>query len=534
MNNGVIYFNQGSKCLLRMIVSIHSLIKHYNGPISVISSGQESHKWCHKLFDYTNINIIEASFDESLEGKNDVYLKKASVNSWTPYDISVFLDADTLVRGNIDELFEYADKYDFVVPQFTSWTTNTKAIIRRIKGWEEAYPHLMDGALNFGKAVNCGVFAFKKNTEFAIKWCDDIKPGRCNFIPDETGMQVVLQNYRHFVCDQKFNVSCKYSNPHCENARVIHYHGRKHCRLNDDGKIIYNGDLWLDEFEQAYKINYLNIKDAPIDRMYKKYKNFKPKREITDKRITIVTAVNPPYLEKLKTTLPTWQKKPQLKDCPLVVFHNGFDNPNDDLAFIEKVSGREVKLIEWNMEKAESTRELMLSSFVLKAPFVVDTPFWLKIDADAYFCDDQDIILDHFYEHDLAGHKWKYTKSPNGESWIDRLDSWAEDKDIDGESYLNEEEKIKSYDSKRYSHKRIASFVCLHNTEFTKEAAEYADDRLPIPSHDTYMWYLAERLPDRKWCWHNFKKLGSRNHTNINKLRELVNEIQQGSIIKKV
>lgn len=525
MNTGVIYFNQGSKCLLRMIISIYSLRKYYDGPISVISSGDDSHKWCNDLFDDTDISVVYASFDKSLEGKNDVYLKKASVNNWTPYEISVFLDADTLVRGNIDDLFEYAKKYDFVVPQFTSWTTDTKAIIRRINGWKDAHPNLIDGALSFGKAVNCGVFAFKKDTDFVLNWCKDIMPGRHNFIPDETGMQVTLQQYRHFVCDQKYNVSCKYSNPRDPDARIIHYHGRKHCRLNDDGEIIYNGDLWLEEFKNAYNKNYLNIKEAPIDRMYKKYKNFKPKRKITDKRITIVTAVNPPYLEKLKTTLPTWQNKPQLKDCPLVVFHNGFDNAESDLSFIKEISGREVKLVSWDMDNAESTRELMLSAFVLKAPYEVDTPYWLKIDADAYFCDSQDVILDHFYEYDLAGHKWRYTKSPNNSSWLAMLDSWSEDKDIDGDNYLNEEETIESYKQKRYGHKRIASFVCLHNTEFTKEAAEYVDNKLPVPSHDTYMWYLAERLPDRKWCWHNFKKLGVRNHTNIDKLRELVNEV---------
>jgi len=529
MDKGVIYFNQGSKCLLRLIVSIHSLRKYYDGPISIISSGDESHQLCNKLFNGTDVNIIESSYDRSIEGKNDVYLKKASVNFWTPYELSVFLDADTLVRGSIDELFEYALKYEFVVPQFTNWTTKTKAIQRRIRGWEEFYPELMESAFKFGPAVNCGVFAFKKNAQFSINWHNDIKPGRNNFIPDETGMQVVLNKYSHFVCDQKFNVSCKYSDPLDGGTRVIHYHGRKHCRRNDEGTVLYHGDLWLQELNEASHKNYLNINKAPHDRMYKKYLKFKLVKEITDKRITIVTAVNPPYLEKLKTTLPTWQKKKQLKDCPLVVFHNGFSNAEDELSFISEVTGRDVKLISWEMQKAESTRELMLSAFVLGAPWEVETPYWLKIDADAYFCDDQDIILDHFYEYDLAGHKWRYTKSPNNSSWLATLDSWAEDKDIDGNNYLNEEQTIESYKQKRYGHKRIASFVCLHNTEFTREAAEYAGDKLPVPSHDTYMWYLAERLPDRKWCWHNFKKLGVRNHTDLIKLKELVSEVQQNA-----
>jgi len=523
MGKGVIYFNQGSKCLLRLIVSIHSLRKYYDGPITVISSGADSHALCKRLFGGTFVNIVEASFDKSLDGKNDVYLKKASVNAWTPYELSVFLDADTLVRGPIDELFEYAEKHDFIVPQFTKWTTNTRAIQRRINGWKEAYPDLMEPALNFGPAVNCGVFAFKKNAKFAVNWCNDIKPGRHNFIPDETGMQVVLHQYPHYVCDQKFNISCKYSNPRGDDARIIHYHGRKHCRLNDEGEVLYHGDLWIEEYEEAQKENYLSISDSPIDRMYRKFKNFTPKKVVTDKRITIVTAINPPYLEKLKITLPTWQKKPQLKDCPMVVFHNGFSDPVNELAFIHEVTGRNVKLVAWDMPESDSLRELMLSAFVLGAPNEVDTPYWLKIDADAYFYNDQDIILDHFFEYDLAGHKWKYTKPGR---WICDLDDWAFNADIDGDAYLSEEQRPEAEASKRYGHRRIASFVCLHNTEFTKEAAEAAGKRLPVPSHDTYLWYMAERLPDRKWCWHSFKKTGCGNQTNIDKLREVVSQVQ--------
>ena len=529
MKRGVIYFNMGTKCLLRTVVSIHSLRKHYSGPITVISNGPESNELCQKLFEDSDINVVIAEFDKDIEGKNNVFLKKASVNDFTPYDISVFLDADTLVRGKIDELFDLAERSGFVVPQFTNWTTETRCIIKRIKGWSDCHPDLIERALLPAPAVNCGVFAFVKDTPFIVDWRKNIEGGRDQFIPDETGMQVVLHKYPHFVCDQKYNVSCKYSKPHHSDTRIIHYHGRKHCRLDDKGTMLYGSDLWIEEYNECLKEKPYNwpIVNKHKDKMLKRFLSFKIKPKIVDKRVTIVTAVNPPYLDKLKMTLPTWQLKPQLRDCPIVVFHNGFKNPEKELSFIKTVSKRDVKLVEWNMPNAESARELMLSAFVIGAPKEVETPYWLKMDADAYFTDSQDCILPHFYDYDLSGHKWRYTKSPTGESWIDRLDLWSEDKDIDGDIYLNEEERIKSYKHRRYGHKRIASFVCLHKTEFSREAAEYIDDKLPVPSHDTYMWYIANRLPDRKWCWHNFKKLGVRNHTDINKLKELTDEVQQ-------
>lgn len=529
MTEGVIYFNQGTKCILRIAVSLHSLRKHYDGPVAIISSGQESHNILKQLAIDDDTQIIEADYSNrpkiNDDKKNNVLLKKAAINDHTPFDISVFLDADTLVRGDVSELFELAKQHDFVVPRFTNWSTAKRGIVRRIEGWKHIYPKLMKSALEFGPAINCGVFAFKKNTEFVQKWSDLVEPGRDNFIPDETGMQVVIHQFRHFVCDQKFNVSCKYSDPYHKDTRVIHYHGRKHCRLNDSSLIIYGGDLWVQEYEEVIKDDYLEInKIAGLnDRMLKKYLSRGPAK-IDDKRITIVTAVNPPYVEKLKLTLPTWQRKPQLKDCPLIVFYNGFSDAEKELAFVREC-GREVKFIPWEMPGAESNRELMLSAFVLGAPKAVETPYWLKIDADAYFSDAQDIILEHFYNYDISAHKWKYSKPG---SWLCDLDDWAEANDIDGDIYLNDEQRKEAMASKRYGHRRIASFICLHKTEFTREAAEYISNRLPIPSHDTYLWYMCERLPDRKWCWHNMKKLGCHNQTNIHKLRENIIQCTKG------
>jgi hypothetical protein len=524
MNKGVIYFNSGSKCLTRLTVSIWSLRKYYNGPITIISTGDESNKFCLNFKNY-NIDVKCVNFPNIPEGKNSVFLQKASVNDHTPYDISIFLDSDTIVKGNIDELFELADKHDFAIPQFCNWTTETRAIVKRTESWRNIYPNLVENALKPAPAINCGIFAFKKNCEFMKDWCKNVTPGRDNFIPDETGMQVVLHKYKHIVVDQKFNCSCKYSNPKDKDIRIIHFHGRKHCRTGKDNSLIYNGDIWINEFNDASDKKFMNIQDlAGNDKQLKIYLKSGKKPAIIDKSITIVTAVNPPYLEKLKTVLPTWQLKPQLAKCPMIVFHNGFKSPETELAFIKEITGREIKLIPWNMENTESTRELMLSAFVFGAAAYVETPYWIKIDGDAYFSNKEDAILDHFFNYDIAGHKWRYSKPG---SWLCKLDDWAEANDVEGEIYLDEKQRIEATNSHRYGHKRFASFFCLHKTEFVIEAASLAGEKLPVPSHDTYLWYMATRLPERNWCWHNFKKLGINNNTDLNSLKEIVSKIKQ-------
>ncbi len=530
LTKGVIYFNLGTKCLNRLIVSIWSLRKHYHGPVTIISTGEESNKFCQKFKDCgLNIDVKCVTFPNVKDGKNTVFLQKASVNDHTPYDISAFLDSDTIVRGDISELFDLAEKNEFAVPQFCSWTTQTRAIVKRTEGWRSIYPDLVDIALKPAPAVNCGVFAFKKNSAFMVDWCKNVTPGRDNFIPDETGMQVVIHKYKHIVADQKYNCSCKYSKPHDKDTRIIHYHGRKHCRLDKDKNLMYGGDIWVSEFNDAMEKNFMSIRDiVPGNdkqlRSYLKESQGKTMDKPIDKSITIVTAVNPPYLEKLRTVLPTWQLKPQLAKCPMIVFHNGFKDPDNELAFIKEVTGRDdVRLIPWDMEKSDSARELMLSSFVFGAAAFVNTPYWIKIDGDAYFGNKEDAVLDHFYNYDIAAHKWRYTKPGK---WICELDDWAETNDLDGDVYLDEKQRIEATNSRRYGHKRIASFFCMHKTDFSVEAAALAGTRLPVPSHDTYMWYLGERLPDRSWCWHNMKKLGINNNTDLASLKEIVAKIR--------
>lgn len=759
MTKGVLYLNLGTKCISRMLVSIYSLKKHYNGPISIISIGDESNKFFSSINDQLieqNVSIIKENFKEIPEGKNIVFLMKTSINKCTPYDLSVFLDADTLVRGSIDELFELAEKYDFIAPKFTNWTTKTKAIARRIESWRSTYPELMKGAFEYEPALNCGVFAFKKNAQFMLEWYQKTLPNRVVFIPDETGMQVIAHLYPHFACDQKYNVSCKYSTPKDPDTRVIHYHGRKHCRIKND-KIIYNGELWVEEYKQAISKNFLNISSSPKDKYIKaldksdqpttqksinkettivtvvdektlpnflenvKTWNLKPDiknlpkiiftigncdinnlevsnykiikclkidkfniytdrvvKEVTtpywlkidpnvkftndvkclldhfydydiignrewvtkigqslieldewaeeididgdvyisdlkniqneykhnvistyfslnntaftkeavgyltiklpkilddglfywymanrlpdeqdrkqrwawhhmkklgiqfedikqpkeDKEIikvsnldfTIVTAVNPPYLEKLKLTLPTWQKKPQFVDRPAIIFHNGFslnENP-PELNWIQEHLPN-YKLVHWDMEKYDSQRELMLSSFVLGTAIHVKTPYWVKIDSDAFFVNDIDVFNEEHLKYDISASSWHYTKPGH---WLSDLDNWASKNSIPGENILKTPEEIKeAIKSRRYGHKRIASFICLHKTSFTVEAAIAAGSRLPVPSHDTYMWYYAFRT-NKKIDRFKVKKKGCLNNTNINKIRSILDQVK--------
>ena len=231
------------------------------------------------------------------------------------------------------------------------------------------------------------------------------------------------------------------------------------------------------------------------------------------KTSTIVTAVTPDYVKRLKWTLPSWMIKKEFRTCPLIVFYHGMKA--SELKWIEECWPSEVKLINWTMKEYDSQRELMLSAFVLGAAQHVETEYYIKLDADAFCTSRARVFEDKHYELDLVSHPWGYSKPA---WWIKKLEAWAA-----GESYEPPPDDHRgTYSWGSAPAKRIISFCCLHRTGFVREAANLAKGRLPVPSHDTYLWWLAEHVTDFKWARHNVKKRGVSHTSRERRIREEV------------
>ena len=97
-------------------------------------------------------------------------------------------------------------------------------------------------------------------------WYKMASQGRENLVADESCCQVILHKYPHVIIDSRYNRSCKYDDPKKEDTRIVHFHGKKHCRLNTNGKIPYNGELWLNEYEEIIKADRIMF-DIYIDHL---------------------------------------------------------------------------------------------------------------------------------------------------------------------------------------------------------------------------------------------------------------------------
>jgi len=135
MSSGVIYYNRGISCVVRLIVSIKSLRQYYSGPITVLLEDAN----ISNLQDFLDKYHVDI-FHVDPEKLDNSYVRKIAISKLSPYDKTVFIDADTLIVGNIDELFNDIETHDLCVTQFCNWTSNGRSISRRIKGFSKYLP----------------------------------------------------------------------------------------------------------------------------------------------------------------------------------------------------------------------------------------------------------------------------------------------------------------------------------------------------------------------------------------------------------
>lgn len=260
MSHGVIYYNNGTSCAVRLLISIYTLRKHYTGQITILSEGDETIS--EKIASMFKADFKKISLNIPT-GKNAILLAKPKIYEVAPYDNNLWLDADTIILNNIDDIFEIIEKNSLVVAQFSNWKTNEGIIAKRINMWKKFYPELTECALSFGPAINCGVVGFRKNATIFNDWYDMSLVGRRIFIADESCLQLIIGMFEHKIVDPIWNTSCKYGEI-TKNTKIIHFHGKKHCRIGDP--VPFNGQLWLNIYYEVLKNNILDVQSwTPSD-----------------------------------------------------------------------------------------------------------------------------------------------------------------------------------------------------------------------------------------------------------------------------
>jgi len=495
-SKGVIYYNRGTKCMIRLLVSLFSLRKHWSGPVSVICSGKQE-EWFIDAIKKFNGDIINIPYRD---GVGSLVLK-ASLWRYSPYDLTMFMDADTVVVNSINEYFEYIKEHDFVTGNFANWKTTGGTVSKRIKSWKIVAPDLIEPSLKFGKAVNTGINGWKKSSTLLPEWEELTELGeknRCTTrVVDEMACQLLLHKHKSYVADTKWGESVKFGNYDKNETVIIHYHGNKHVGdrpINSIWKSLYwemikvlnmdelNGNHWNDRSLRTYLKNFNNKKD-----------------------MTIVTGVNNKYLNSFKNHFPMWMKIRGIMEYQFIVFAHT-DCYQEIVEFLKPYNNIE-KIVKWEFPIASNMREEMLSAFVFGIKPNVKTKYWMKLDCDCTPLSDELVIPSEAFNSHITATKWHYTKvkgddSGNDGHWLNRLDDWADSlPDFKGTKRMFPE----NIEGRRYRHRRICSFCEIEKTAWTKHLAKMCGERLPVPSQDTTTWYAASRL-GRTITEYNFRK----------------------------
>ena len=514
---GIIMFNRGEQMIVRILVSLYSLRKFYSGNVSFYVENpcpcSNELDGALKYFGCNIIHLPDRHDYKTLIRKTSLFGSMGTAN----YDRTLWLDTDTVILNPIDEMFNYLDDSDLVIPHFCHWYSDGRAISKRIKKFKGLVDQkYIDEALKHHPAINTGVLSFR-NTDKWKKFVDDvwlpISSNAANnkvFIADEVGLQVLMPSLEEWNIKLKiapigYNMSVLHDHDQSKEKYIVHMHGDKH--VLDTG----NSKYWKDIFEEMCSQNICNINSflkysdkRLVQYIAKKDTPVKNNHQTSD--VTIVTAIDEYYLPILQVTFPNWRKYKNIDNNPIIVFINGIDIEKDSrLDFLRLPNITMVKWDESCLEKVDSHRELMLSAFVFGVSDYVKTDYWIKLDSDSYSTNFLPLYNEDFKKYSIISHKWTYSRP----SHIEALDKWASThwhkKINDGKPMINQGR----VDGNRFYHnkKRFISYICFQRTRFTKYCVKMLDKRrLPAPTQDTFAYYLIQKLKPEEMGIGNFKK----------------------------
>ena len=258
MNRGVLYYVTGDRHWCVLTVSLMSLRKFYNGPVALIIGDDGGEK----IYDYISqdarlapIIPVDIRDEQESYGRNTGYMTKPKMIRVSPFDSTVFLDADTVVVRDIEPLF-IEPEGQVRLTSFGTWTTQQRKVVGRLKKWRDVDPYMVDKLIGTPyPALNTGVIAFgsgSRSMEFGMEWevTTEMNP---SFIADEIAAQLIFLRHKVQVLDDRWNCSPIYG-ANKDEVYIWHMHGKKH--LREQAR-----PIWLPYFQRACELDMAGINE---------------------------------------------------------------------------------------------------------------------------------------------------------------------------------------------------------------------------------------------------------------------------------
>lgn len=284
MTDGVAFLNLGTAHGDNLVVSLLSLTEHWDGPIVIWAGDGDGARTAHLCADdgrLGNIKVVEFDFQAMKQpgiSRGNHYLAKTYVmRHLSPFDRTVFVDADTIFAGDFSDVFPQKGTEEIRITQFCDWPSTGRMMRGRIEKWRnEANVEVVRMLSAPYPAINTGVVGFTSlSTRFMASW-EEMTRRRVEFIADEIACQLIYPDFPHCVMDMRWNASPR----HCwsfhgisgtladgrkidgpedhdrkADPRIWHNHGKKAVK---EARSRY---LWMPYYDRAIKLNLAKIKN---------------------------------------------------------------------------------------------------------------------------------------------------------------------------------------------------------------------------------------------------------------------------------
>jgi len=226
MTHGVVYLLHGMGAAERLAVSVYSLRNHWCGSITILTGDAAERAIARRIANGFNCRVLLIQ-----DMPDNAMLAKTRIPEWTPYGETLYLDADTVVVGAVDELFDYA----LTLTQEGCWVSTGKRVGKWIRSWRDKIEDhdclewLEIQLAHSWPAINTGVFAFRRDNHHLDTWRKIAEQCPDMMMVDQLAMQIATSVIPYRLLDDRFNHSPTHGMA-MEDIRVHHFHGRKHCR----------------------------------------------------------------------------------------------------------------------------------------------------------------------------------------------------------------------------------------------------------------------------------------------------------------
>lgn len=220
---------------------------------------------------------------------------------------------------------------------------------------------------------------------------------------------------------------------------------------------------------------------------------------------TIIQVIDKVHIKELSESWKTWKLyKPEVTSLPLfLVYDKEIESELGTISHI--IDKKNVTLYPFNNKYLyKSQRDAMLTSF-FEGIRNIKTKYYLKLDTDCVATNASKEWLNEINdinENVFISKGWSVSRK----EYFDIMQDWEPLKDYP---------KIQNFSIKecgtKVKYNRIISWFFLCNVEWNNKWSEkcwkHDHYELPIPSHDSFLWHIAERNGD-KYKRVNFKKYG--------------------------